>query len=156
MSCSRILRSWKNDGSRGWRICTENSLVRYILQKIVLSLEICSQYRNCYQSQLKRQIQTVVSKSREIMREPEQESEELPAVSRLTPDLEVDGRAGKTKIEAPESTRNLLELSESWRQTRGEGVDGPACTLIDTMLRRFKELYSARAETFSLILGIIT
>ena len=54
-------------------------------------------------------------KHREIMREPEQESEELSAVSRLTPDLEVDGKARKTKIKAPESTRNLLELSESWR-----------------------------------------
>ena len=45
------------------------------------------------------------------MREPEQESEEPSTVSRLTPDLEVEGGAGKTEIAAPELTRNLLELS---------------------------------------------
>lgn len=47
------------------------------------------------------------------MREPEQEREEPSAVSKLTPDLELEGGAGKTETEAPESIKNLLELNES-------------------------------------------
>ena len=43
-----------------------------------------------------------------FMLELEHEREELSAVSRLTPDLEVEGCAGKTKTEAPELIRNLL------------------------------------------------
>ena len=48
-----------------------------------------------------------------IMSEPEHEREELSEVSRLTSDFEVEGGAGKTKTEAPESIRNHLALSES-------------------------------------------
>jgi len=47
------------------------------------------------------------------MSEPEHKREELSAVSRLTPNLEVEGCDGKIKTEAPESIRNHLELSES-------------------------------------------
>jgi len=47
------------------------------------------------------------------MSEPEHEREEPSEVSRLTSDFEVEGGAGKTKTEAPESIRNHLALSES-------------------------------------------
>ena len=51
---------------------------------------------------------------RGIIREPEQESKEPSAVSNLTPDeVEEERGAGNTDTDAPESIRNLHELSES-------------------------------------------
>ena len=55
-----------------------------------------------------------VPNRRGIIREPEHVSEEPSAVSNLTPDEVEDERgAGDTDTEAPESIRNLRELSES-------------------------------------------
>ena len=47
--------------------------------------------------------------------ELEQVREELSAVTKLTLEPEVEGGAGKTETEAPESTKNLLEKRISWR-----------------------------------------
>jgi len=45
-----IWRGWQDDGRRGRRIGTENYLVGYIEQEVVVLQKICTQYWNCYRS----------------------------------------------------------------------------------------------------------
>ena len=54
---------------------------------------------------------------------PEQDNEDPSAVRSFTPEVEVEAGAGKTKTEAPESTRNCPDKSLSRRNTREDPVE---------------------------------
>ena len=54
-------------------------------------------------------------KRRGMILQPEQETEDPSAANGLTPEVEDEAGARKTKTEAPESTRKRGEDSKSWR-----------------------------------------
>ena len=75
--------------------------------------KVCPKDQDGDRSQLKSHSKLQVPKQRGMILEPEQDNLDPSAVRSFTPEVEVEVGAGKTKTEAPESTRNHRKESLS-------------------------------------------
>ena len=106
---------------RGTRRGRANTLVGNIQEKTVMAEKNLHQGWAETPGPAEKSSQTSGNQNiQRIILEPEQVREKLSAVTNRTLKPEAEGGAGKTKTEAPESTRNFLDKIMSWRKMREE------------------------------------